>query len=682
MRIESASGLTGVLDGESKLDAAPFYESSASSRLGQGALDDDSNLTELLGIRGIQRDLTEFMRNSRPGDEKGFPPTLNSYQRKLVHETAEVMGLEHQSIRLNTGNKVVRVKKRAVLGVIDDEQIVERGQAGMWATDRQHRHYDVNFDAENDNEPIEGALIDDFEGLVERMFDLNTTNVSQASDGQLNDHFIECVLREFIAGDDDVMNVWYGFPLRLSSYELKLIHEVAEDLNLEHESVRLSNGSKAVRLRRRLDRSYSFSDGDDFPIDRYEQPLSRKAARKANKLKKKGKAKRKDDVRINDENDEQDDQYSGTFAFDPLLQCELHGRVDSKTQRQLNSLAHQLPRNVTTGKPVCVRYLRGICPFQDDDEICQWAHFNVNESTLKKFGPLFDVVCGRWGRKKSFDAYNLNSSTEKVKRHGKGRQNSSVGSEYDLQSDDERKNSSRSSSKSKRKARRKSSVGNDYDSGYTDDDGISLGTSPKNFTNPFDLSKSPHEQNTNPFTKFSFESVMPTPLNMHYIMNLDLLECDGISGISCEAPFLVRCCLRGCSQLKFLNISNAQSLRILDASDCICLSDIPLHDRSFRNLCVANFISCKSLDAHFMSLLVNHCRYLRSLLIFGSGASEKASNAKTRQKVKTKTGLAKLNSGRPNLEVITTKKEWRESISKQSSFIGGEDVVGLHEDGC
>ena len=677
LRVESASGLCGVLNRETICNNSIIPEISLNSRLGQGALDHESERIEFLGLRGIQKILTEFIQNARPGEEKGFPPTLNSYQRKIVHESAEALGLEHRSIRLNTGVKVVRVKRKIIVGLFDDIDHPE--QANIGARHNQQRDYDVDFEvnehsASNRNDSINS------EGLFEHIFDLNLIDIDRDSSEQLSEHFVECFLRDFVASHENESNEWHSFPSYLSSFERKLVHEVAEDLGLEHESVTMRDGSRVIRVRRLLERN-SLSSDDSSVSDCYEKPLSRKAARKANKIKKKGRPNKGEDSKKEIDTDEEN---SGVLAYDSLLQCEINGRIDSKSLRQLNSLAHQLPRDTSTGKTICIRYLRGICPFQNDNEKCCWAHFNMKESALKKFGPLFDVVCGCWGRKKSFDGnatIDTSGITKKSsgRRHGRGHRNSSLGSEDGFDSADENLYHLKSQSKSRRKSRRKSSVGSDYDSGYTDDDVATTGASHQSRSSSIDLSKSSYQDDRAPISLSSTPN-LPTPLNLYYLMNLDLLECDGITGISCEAPYLTRVCLRGCSQIRFLNIENAQALRILDASDCTNLNQLILHDQSFRNLRLAIFTSCKKLGTSFMSSFVNHCRHLRSLHIFGSGASEKASKTKVRQKVKTKASLSKLNSGRPNLEVITTKKEWRESISKQVLFVDGEDAIGLHDE--
>mmetsp|Transcript_3143 Transcript_3143/g.4936 ORF Transcript_3143/g.4936 Transcript_3143/m.4936 type:complete len:1566 (-) Transcript_3143:77-4774(-) len=704
LRIESASGLRGVLcrtkSGQSTL-------SRSASRLGLGALDEESEHSALLGLQGIQRMLESFVNRSRPGDEFGFPPTLNSYQRRLVHETAEVMDLDHETVRLNSGIKFVKVRRKLMRNIFGEDEIPiniqhaadaginlpEPAHVDIWARNNNEREYEVGFDLQNNEDSSdEGEEEKDdsynMENVIQEMFQLNydghvdeQARPSQAQN--LGSEGIERILREYVASRTDGDEGWYGFPPSLSSYQRKLVHECAEDLHLEHESVRSNNGVKIVRVRVKIRRRneerlaaegmFAFDAEGDIEEEaeaistnrRYQRPKSRKAARKAAKMRKAGK-KLPDESYDISEDEFSDDNGSG-MAYDPLLQCEIHGRLDSKKRRQLASLAHQLPYDADSHKAVCIRYLRGICPFQQEARSCQWGHFSVKASQLKRFGPLFDAVCGIGGRsrKKSFDE---NVTNDEIYEGGR------------------RRSGSFRKSKSRRN-RRRGSIGSEHDDGSDEEDRLSLsmhsagtsspgtspGTSPATKQSFEDMvSSSPHFMERFPERKGSVD-IMPTPLKLHRLMNLDLLECDGLTGLSFDAPCLVRCCLRGCTEIAFLNLLNATALTTLDVTDCSSLCTIPLKGKSLQSIRVAIFTSCKNLDGSFMSYFVNHCRSLRLLHIFGSGAAEKASNAKTRSKVKTKAGLAKLNAGRPKLAVITTKKEWREMKAKQGS--GGDDSL-------
>jgi len=98
---------------------SPEYASShTNSALGAGAMDEE--MGEHLGLRGIQRILHDFMNNASAGQEYGFPPTLSAYQRKMVHQVAERLDLDHESIKLkSSGSKVVKVKKKRRVPIVN-----------------------------------------------------------------------------------------------------------------------------------------------------------------------------------------------------------------------------------------------------------------------------------------------------------------------------------------------------------------------------------------------------------------------------------------------------------------------------------------------------------------------------------------------------------------------------------
>ena len=96
----------------------------SNSALGAGAMDEE--VGEHLGLRGIQRILHDFVNNGSAGQDYGFPPTLSAYQRKIVHQVAERLDLEHESIKLkSSGSKIVKVKKKRrvpIVGGLDQSQ--------------------------------------------------------------------------------------------------------------------------------------------------------------------------------------------------------------------------------------------------------------------------------------------------------------------------------------------------------------------------------------------------------------------------------------------------------------------------------------------------------------------------------------------------------------------------------
>lgn len=650
--MEKSFGLQGTLSGLGVSHELP--EKEVISRIDQGAFDEEGeNPKELLGIRGIQRKLSNFIHRALAGEEMGFPPTLNSLQRKLVHELAEAMNLEHQTAILNNGIKVVRVKKKEtndIFGEFLADDRVPIAPQNIWEREDHNREYEVGF----------GDNIDEHEGerndsntndgdLIQAFFDIES-NI----EGGVELDIIESKLRDYIAGSESNDNLWYGFPSCLSAYQRKLVHEMADDFGLEHESVELSNGHKAIRIRRHEESIEVEQVVLEF--DDYERPMSRKASRKARKKERK---KVREGKKLSVEDDD-DDSYISEDEINLLLQCEVRDRIDTKSLRQLCALSNQLPCHEDSGRAICLRYLCKICPFMENESKCDWGHFEVSKSSMKRFGPLFDIVCGQWGNE-------FTNRQQKKYRRSASRRSKSFGTDSDIDSEDEL-NSSRSKGKrkSKGRVRRKSSATSDYEAEMDDDTRSACSGRSYTSVNSSMMTKQYYDKSLPP-------TYIPEPLHLQRLMNLDILDCDGITGVSFEAPYLVRCCIRDCSSLKFVNLVNANALTTLDLTDCANINNIPIFG-SYRCLRVALFTCCKSLDINFMLQIVKHCRQLQSLHIFGSGASEKASNAKSRQKVKTKAGLAKLNAGRPNLEIVTTKKEWRERIMKKS-MIG--DEIGL-----
>ena len=64
--------------------------------------------------------LHDFMNNGLAGQEYGFPPTLSAYQRKIVHQVAERLDLEHESVKLrSSGSKIVKVKKKSRVPIVN-----------------------------------------------------------------------------------------------------------------------------------------------------------------------------------------------------------------------------------------------------------------------------------------------------------------------------------------------------------------------------------------------------------------------------------------------------------------------------------------------------------------------------------------------------------------------------------
>ena len=540
---------------------------------------------------------------------------------------------------------------------------------------------------------------------------------------------IERILHESIEAAWRGGPVRYQFPPTLNSYQRRLVHEVAENMGLEHESISLGRGVKVVEVRIRIDAvpqveeegvetfydarqrnvmfhladsSSSDGDGDDtddlepagsqFELEIDESlptatqavgeiddvthepaTLSRRAARHASKRKGKGSAFVPQDVSTASSFDNEEVNGDGDGgAMDPTLQCEITGYIDSKLLRRLVASARQLPIDNRTGRAVCIKYLRGVCPYQDsmNGGNCNYAHFELKPNKLKKFSQLMDFVCGREGdaaaggrqggigtRKKNAERQLLPSS------HG-----SNDGS-YGRVEGAELMELNFGGSWGRRRSR-SGSLGSETDD--ADEESYSLeGTSPAGRSPGF--ASSPNLMSSSPAMADILRDPAPR-LDLACLLRLELTNCEGLTGASLSGRSLLNLSLQGCTNLSFLDVW-APELDSLDVSDCMNLRAVPLYRDSLRRLQVAVFTNCRELNEAFMGKFVDHCRSLCQLHIFGSGASEKASNAKSRQKVKTKAGLAKLAAGRPKLELFTTKKDWRVLKAKGGGIARFDDYV-------
>uniref|UniRef100_A0A7S4J1Q1 RanBP2-type domain-containing protein n=1 Tax=Odontella aurita TaxID=265563 RepID=A0A7S4J1Q1_9STRA len=621
--VKNAPGVKGILCASPKssnhtTQEQGFMDEELANHLSQssamflpGGIDEE--VADLQSSRGVERVLLSFVNRSRAGgsDELGFPPTLTSYQRKLVHEVAEDLGLVHESVRLGSGTKIVKVTIAVEnIGVFDavDQDLNANAEPNIWVAPEQiadEQHQDEGF---------------------------GVTFALDGDDGDEDDNHDE---------EDD-----------------NGIFELEEE---------------AVAPRQEEDSSCLVEE--DTPT----KAQSRRQQRKARKAAKKSGASLPDSGVVTDtvtKSGSDGEEDAEETAFDPLLQCERFARFDPKMYRRLTSLAHKLPADPDSGIAICLRYLRGVCPYQktrDGGGACRYAHFEVKSSQQKKFAPLLDYVCGKTeevavGRRRSSkrrsQKHNYELATSLENDYG------SYGTEDALQFMDSHMGNMRRGRKGNRGRRRKASMGNedDHDSdglsrsygtdeGASDEGSSARGTSPARSADGFTLSSSPGDftaLNGNPTS-----STLPSALNLQCLLSLELVKCPALTGACLHGPCLVRVSLHGCVKLNFLDLK-APQLTNLDVSECTCLHSLLLHSNSFRWLRVANLTGCKNLHEGFMSKLVNHCRGLRQLHIFGSGAAEKGRNIRERQRIKTKaTFLAKLTAGRPELEVVTTKKEWR-----------------------
>lgn len=318
---------------------------------------------------------------------------------------------------------------------------------------------------------------------------------------------------------------------------------------------------------------------------------------------------------------------------------------------------------------MCLRYLRGMCPYQRrGGGGCGYAHFEVKASQSKKFASLTDFVCGRTDDSSGYSGGNGHKKKNFDRKHSSGHHAGTPGSYGEEGGSYMENNLSGRQQKGggRRRRSRGGSLGSEHDSdnvGVSDNDGFSSrGSSPGRASPGHSghgsmLSSSPHSRIESFELSISDSPQLP-PLDLRRLVTLELINCGEISRAYLRGPSLVKLSFRGCSGLNHVYLE-APMLTALDVSYCDNLSSLPLREDSMRGLRVADFTGCRKLNEVFMGRLVDHCRALRQLHIFGSGASERASNSKSRQKVKTKSGLTKLTAGRPKLDLVTTKKEWR-----------------------
>lgn len=580
--IHDASGLRGYICAQASLvpnvpqddGLAELVSSQASiSRIGGGAIDEASSLasTEILGGRGIERILINFVEISRNGGntEYGFPPTLNGFQRKLVHDHAESLNLEHESVRLNTGVKVVRVRRKTThnseaygdqFGGGDDN-----GLHPVTVTPEQTRQNEINVESQTVPSNLERAL------LAEAASPQQVTFAPVATGNSGADEDVGSGAEEDVDSDNGDM------------FQLDVDEDDAENIE-EEETEQAAPSSPPTRARSRRDR------------------------RKARKAAKRGEVYKDDEPKDNDEralSSESDGEDQDDFAFDPLLQQERFARFDPKALRRLINLAHKLPSD-SNGRAVCIRFIRGACPYQGhkDGGDCAYAHFDVKPSTAKRFAPLMDYVCGRpedavVGRRGSSRRKNQDRNQRDIST-SYGSNPGSYGSDTGAQLMEAHVRSRGSGGRSRggRRRRRTGSLGDEEDTdhqGSASEDGISSrGSSPgRNWPgNSPMLSSSPRSFDA---PQAALRNGVVMPLNLHRLLRLDLNDCHSLTGACLEGPNLVRLCLRNCSTLATLDLRSPK-LITLDVSECKRLVEFPLRDFSLRGLRVANLTGCKSLN--------------------------------------------------------------------------------------
>lgn len=541
--VHRATGLKGILSAACHLGEPARRQS---SRLGAGATDGD----ELMGQRHIERIIQEALRGGTIRYQ--FPPTLNSFQRRLVHETAEDMGLWHESVSLGRGVKAVEVRTRSHVAVSQVSEEVE-----------------ISGDIDNTRQRTVVFHLND-----------STSSSDEGEDSDVVENQFEIDLEGTLSGVES-MNIVEQAPAALSRRAARLAGK------------RKGNCSAVVSKPSPLEISVSTTT--------------------------------------------ENSDTSGFGAMNDILQCEITGYVDSKLLRRLIVSARQLPIDSTTCKAVCIKYLRGVCPFQNsiNGGNCNYAHIDVKASKLKKFSQLMDFVCG-----KDSEALAGNRSGTGASKRGL----SGCFSRPDVAdlSDCNVRNDGR---RYLRRRSRSSSFGSETDD--LDDESLLTCRSPS----------SPNVFPSSPRVLDDSTHIFPPRLDLASLLRLELTHCDGLTGASISGKFLCHVSFEGCRNITFLDLW-APELQCLQLSGCMSLKAIPLYRDSFRRLRVAIFTNCRELKNDFMSKFIDHCRSLCQIHIFGCGILEKGSgSSKARQKVKTK--AVKWTASRPNLEIFTMKKDCR-----------------------
>jgi len=553
--VHRATGLKGILSAAYHVGAEPARRQS--SRLGAGATDGD----EMIGQRHIERIIQEAIRCGTTRYQ--FPPTLNSFQRRLVHETAEDMGLWHESISLGRGVKAVEVRTRS-------------HEAIPHASEEVDISTDINSSRQR---------------TVVFHLDESSSSSDEDEESDAGENQFEMDIEGTMSGFES-MNIVEQAPAALSR--------------------------RAARLagKRRGISSTNTIASEPSPLD------------------------------IGTSTTAENSDTSGSGAMNEILQCEITGYVDSKLLRRLIVSARQLPVESATCKAVCIKYLRGVCPFQNaiNGGNCNYAHIDIKASKLKKFSQLMDFVCGRDSEALAGNRSGTGTS-KRVLNGGFSRAEGADLSDCNIRNDGRRYLRRRS---------RSSSLGSETDD--VDDESPLASRSP---SSPTVFPSSPRVLDDN--TQF-----FPPRLDLASLLRLELTNCDGLTGASISGKFLCHVSFAGCRNISFLDLW-APELQSLQMSGCVSLKVMPLYRDSFRRLRVAIFTNCRELKNDFMHKFVDHCRSLSQLHIFGCGLLEKGnSNSKARQKSKIK--AAKWTTSRPNLELFTMKKECR--ISRTA----GEDT--------
>ncbi|GMH83768.1 hypothetical protein TL16_g09710 [Triparma laevis f. inornata] len=625
---ESPNDLNTTVVSNISLDDAVSH---TKSTLGCGAMDEtggEGDDAEHLGVRGIQRTLHHFVNNASFQQEYGFPPTLSSYQRKIVHEVAENLELEHESVRMKNGVKIVKVKRkrRERIGGGGGETTAASPPVQVGSLGAQLEQYQTQTNP-NSVADYTGT------GSMGSMWDSGPTDTSitaleppeplQRKESTVNFNIDD--VEEFSDGDDDVF---------------KLDEEEEDGLVEQTSSPPHSMSRRASRKAEKERRRRKSCDWEDPPPKSMEEtspegeekvPLPRKKERNPKNAKKK------------------------ISSYDKNLQCEPPPDVDAKFLRRLTAISHQLPRE--NGKIICISNIRGLC----GNKNCKFWHADMKKAAqLKKFGPLIDFVCRCTVVSKDFESPAKSNSSRK----------SPINTPRSY-------GSAESDSYMEKYMGSGGSYGS-YGSGKKKLVGGILSHSPKSPSEMegivgSNLGTSPSLAGWSGPTK---GRARLQPLHCKFLLSLTLVGCEGLKAVLLDAPVLARFAARGCVGLEAVDV-DAPQLNTFDVSDCVSLERVGLFEKSMRGLRVAKLTGCKLLNESFVQKLVNHCKALRQLHIYGSGAS--AVSTRQQRKIKTKKGLDKIIKQHPKLEIVTTKDQMKRAFKKEIGG-GGEkerDFQGL-----
>ena len=643
--------------------------SSSASTLGTGAMH-GLEQAEHLGLRSIQRTLHNFINTASLDQEYGFPPTLSSFQRKMVHDVAEQLDLEHESLKLRgNGCTIVKIRrKRRTPTVIN---VTEDG-AGNERT--------VGSEIGAVSSPPSPAVVGSLGSALE-------------------EHHAQQLVQHQRRQQQQLQNEDTGIARMSSMWDQPL---PAEDEEESSPSRDLFGRDNTVNFNDDIE---EFSDEDDgarnsdrggedlFQLDVDEasaplppsppHPTSRRASRIAEKERRKREKAGDVDLRLEEGVDEGSPKSaiphggrsrgrsisggggrdSSTF-FDKNLQCEIPPDANPKVIKRLIAVAHQLPRE--NGKAICLLNTRNMCVTRN----CKYAHFDMKKGKdVKKFSALIEFVCYQhhYSRRESesssnYDGGNGNNGSRKSPIGGTPRSCGSAESESYME-----RFMGSGKKKSKKEKQREQ---------YEKEDSFIVQSSPKSPSDFMMMGSSP--MGTSPgfspsmmISRVGLSEKLPTPLFCGFLISLTLNDCGGVKVVSLLAPVLARFIAKRCGRLGALDLRTPK-LNYLDVTDCSNLGLVTLQEKSMRGLRVAKLSGCKLLNEPFVHKLVGHCKGLRQLHIYGSGAASIPSNERVRRRLKTKKGLEKIKKENPKLEVITTKEQNKRNCKKDLETLIGE----------